>query len=244
MYEKIKIALKRIIPTEFIRSNENYLRAMLALGYTGSEFQCNICNFKMRKFITLDNGDKLCPKCGSLGRTRKLWNRIENEVDGKRVLHFSPSKSLRRKLEALAHVDYVTTDYMGEFEAMKNLNIESIEEPDSSYDVIICYHVLEHIENDKTALLELHRVLVVGGTCFIQTPFKEGEIYEDNSIKSESDRLKHFGQNDHVRVYSALGLKTRLEDAGFQVQIEKYSALETNRNGFAKGETILVAKAS
>jgi hypothetical protein len=45
------------------------------------------------------------------------------------------------------------------------------------------------------------------GKCFIQTPFKEGKIYEDRSKQSKEERKQYFGQEDHVRIYSIFGLK-------------------------------------
>ena len=60
--------------------------------------------------------------------------------------------SIRRTLECLKNITYITTDYTNEFKAMKCLNIEAIDEPDNQYDIIICYHVLEHIQNDIKAM--------------------------------------------------------------------------------------------
>ena len=74
----------------------------------------------------------------------------------------------------MKNVTYITTDYADEFEAMKCLNIEAIDEPDNQYDIIICYHVLEHIQNDIKAMDELKRITKPGGICIIQTPFKKG----------------------------------------------------------------------
>ena len=66
------------------------------------------------------------------------------------------------------------------FKARKALDIENIEEPNSNtYDLIICYHVLEHINKDLKAMSELFRILKPGGKVYIQTPFKEGVIYEN-----------------------------------------------------------------
>ena len=88
----------------------------------------------------------------------------------------------------------MTSDYAGEFKATKRLNIVAIDEPDDSYDIVICYHILEHIENDLKAMKELKRILKPGGKCFIQTPFKSGDIYENEEVKTEEERLIHFGQ--------------------------------------------------
>ena len=238
MYE----ALKNLIPETLIKKNESLIRQLLSLFYIGNRFQCAVCEFKMSKFISLKKNDKLCPKCGSLARTRRLWQFIEPKVENVKILHFSPSKSIKKRLESLKNVTYITTDYAGEFEAMKRLNIEAIDEPDNQYDIIICYHVLEHIENDLKAMQELYRIANSGGTCIIQTPFKAGDIYEDSSLRTEEERLLHFGQNDHVRIYSAEGLMHRLSAVGFHTTKQSYKEVIDNRNGFSADEIIIIAK--
>lgn len=242
MYEKVKKIAKRIIPQRFIQKHEEKLRNLVALSYKGNNVSCTVCDKSFSKFIQLENKDLLCPNCGCLPRTRRLVELIENEpnLELKKLLHFSPPKGFRTKLQKLDIGRYITTDYEGEFDADKRLNIEAIEEPDNQYDIIICYHVLEHIVKDEQAMGELYRVLNDNGVCFIQTPFKEGEIYEDYSITSEEGRLMHFGQEDHVRIYSIDGLKQRLEQKGFSVEVLNFDQPEDNKNGFAK-EVVLKA---
>lgn len=243
MYEKAKKIAKKIIPQKFIKKHEEKLRGLVALTYKGDKVTCNICEQNFSKFIQLENKELLCPNCGCLPRTRRLLTFIEHEGDllKKKLLHFSPKKGFRSKLNQIALGAYITTDYENEFDADKRLNIEQLEEPDNEYDIIVCYHVLEHIPKDEQAMGELFRILKPNGVCFIQTPFKEGDIYEDYSITSKEDRLKHFGQDDHVRIYSINGLKNRLENKGFAVEVLKFGKLEENRNGFSENETVLKA---
>jgi ubiquinone/menaquinone biosynthesis C-methylase UbiE len=101
---------------------------------------------------------------------------------------------------------------------------------------------LEHIENDGQAMKELFRVLKPGGMAIIQTPFKEGNIYENEKIKSPEEREIHFHQEDHVRIYSAVGLKERLQNAGFQVEIKAFK--KESLFGLKEGEKVLFAKKS
>jgi ubiquinone/menaquinone biosynthesis C-methylase UbiE len=136
---------------------------------------------------------------------------------------------------------YITTDYEDEFEADKRHDIQAIDEPNNSFDIILCYHVLEHIPDDSKAMSELYRVLKPGGICYIQTPFKDGDIYEDNTITTPEGRLQHFGQDDHLRIYSVMGLKSRLEENGFEVEVKEYTEQNDNRLGLNETETVLIA---
>ena len=156
------------------------------------------------------------------------------------MLHFSPSRSVYRLLKKNPHIDYFSTDYEDEFLADYKYDIKQIPLKEEFFNLIICYHILEHIEDDKKAITELHRVLKSNGTCLIQTPYKEGEIYEDFSKKTPEERLNAFGQEDHVRIYSVEGLQQRLKENGFQnVEIKTFPANE--RFGFME-ETVLIAK--
>ncbi len=141
-------------------------------------------------------------------------------------------------------LDYVSTDFAGEFKAQKSYDITAIAEPPGRFDLIICYHVLEHVEDDAKAISELYRVLKKGGRAIVQTPFKDGGIFEDPTIVSPAERLEKFGQEDHVRIYSAQGLKRRMEQKGFKVQVLRY---ENNNDkpilqlGLKEHEIILIA---
>jgi ubiquinone/menaquinone biosynthesis C-methylase UbiE len=117
---------------------------------------------------------------------------------------------------------YVTTDYDTKADTDKHYDITQIPEPEDSYGLIICFHVLEHIPDDRQAIRELYRITKPEGSIWIQTPFKDGDIYEDKTLTTVAERLHHFGQADHVRIYSAEGLVSRLKEAGFSVQAEQY----------------------
>jgi SAM-dependent methyltransferase len=156
------------------------------------------------------------------------------------ILDFSPNRSIYRILKNNASIHYVGSDISGDFLSDFHYDITHIDAESDKFDVIICYHVLEHVENDDRAMKELYRVLKKGGSCIIQTPFKEGNIYEDPSINTEIDRLRHFGQKDHVRIYSVSGLKERLVACGFQVTTKQFHEPEENKFGFKTNEEVLI----
>lgn len=219
MYLALKNIAKRMLPKKALKKNERFFRRIIALNYAGQNYQCNLCDYHLKQFVKQSQHDLLCPNCGSLSRTRRLYKTLlDLPINGK-VLHFSPPKSLASKLRVLEDIDYCTSDLEGEFKAEYQFDITSISQPDQIFDIIICYHILEHIEEDITAMQELYRVLKPNGKVFIQTPFKEGEIYEDTSIQSKAERTIAFGQEDHVRIYSFEGLNKRLESVGFSTKI-------------------------
>ncbi|MBT8388012.1 MAG: class I SAM-dependent methyltransferase [Ignavibacteria bacterium] len=241
MYEKTKKIFNSVIPGNVIIKNESLIRFLYYQFYRGGNVQCNICSKKLRKFISLKSGEKLCSYCGSSSRNRRLWIILKSEFlrSNIRMLHFSPSRCLNRFLSQDPSFNYLTSDFLGEFEADRKYNITSINEVNDSFDLIICYHVLEHIEDDQKAMNELYRILKKGGSCVIQTPFKDGQIYEDDSIKTAEDRLKYFGQKDHLRIYSVDGLKERLIQSGFDVNIIQFNEDEDNYNGLNQREYVL-----
>ncbi|TVQ86889.1 MAG: class I SAM-dependent methyltransferase [Bacteroidetes bacterium] len=244
MYRQLKLILRSLIPVRLLYYLEPVIRKSLYFFYQGNAYQCNVCGAKLRKFILLENNERLCTNCGSLPRTRRIYQILQNNwlVPGVRILDFSPSRSLFRKLKKTASIEYVASDLSGDFLADKKYDITQIEVNDASFDLVICYHVLEHIPDDRKAIQELYRILDRGGKCLIQTPFKEGDIYENPSITLPNERIRHFGQKDHVRIYSVNGLVKRLEKAGFQVEKLSFEEEYNNPNGFSEKEVVLDCK--
>jgi len=227
---------------------EPLMRSVYSLPFKGSTYHCPICKTNLKKWIPInDAADNLCPACGSIARTRLMTELLFDEplILAKRnwsVLHFSPSRALKRLLRNYSDLDYVTTDYESQYED-RNYDITVIPEPDNRFDLIICFHVLEHIPDDRKAMKELYRIVKPGGTILLQTPFQVGATYEDPSITSEVDREKHFGQKDHVRIYGFDDFLVRLESVGFKVNRKKASQLlsdETIRRLAIEGESVVV----
>lgn len=235
----LKKLIKSILPKSFIFKNELYIRYFYGMFYIGKTHRCNICEHKLRSFI--DDNKQICPFCGSLPRNRRLWQLLNDEDELKgNVLHFSPSRSLYRSLKKNKKIRYYSSDFEDEFLAEYKFDITEIDQSEDKFQLIICYHILEHIEEDQKAISELYRVLSPKGKIYVQTPFKKGDIYEDNSIISPEEREVNFGQWDHVRIYSIDGLKYRLEKAGFVVEVKTFRLSDKDAYfGFITPEIIM-----
>jgi SAM-dependent methyltransferase len=241
MYQTFKNIITSIVPRKLLFEQEENLRSLYSFFYSGGDYQCNICNKSLKKFIATSNNDLLCPNCGSLQRNRRLWQILETEflVPNIKVLDFSPSRCLYRKLKKIPDINYQSTDLSGDFIADNQFDITNLDIEDNTLDLVICYHILEHVIDDVSAMKELYRVIKPGAKVLVQTPFKDGDIYEDYSIITETDRLKHFGQDDHVRIYSVSDLKERLENCGFNVEIRE-NFIDDAKFNFDSNEKILV----
>lgn len=189
-------------------------------------YTCNVCGEtgKFRRFA--GRKGSVCPKCKSKERHRLLMHYIANHPrlahEKLDVLHFSPEDAEKAFLRTLTNLHYVTADYLHEEEL--RLDLTALDLPDESWDVLIVYHILEHIVEDQKAMREMFRVLRPGGMAILQVPIDvdREEIYEDATIVDPKERRKAFGQGDHVRRYSASGLQARLEEAGFRVEPVDY----------------------
>jgi len=162
----------------------------------GSGVSCPICGANFREFATYGLNKRpnaRCPGCRSLERDRLLWVYLQRRtgllnptagIDQKiRLLHFAPEAHLYKQFATATHIDYTPVDFSPEkfadlvgsqgveaAPAVVQGDILGLEFASSSFDFLICNHVLEHIEDDRQALSELFRVLAPGGSAIVMVP--------------------------------------------------------------------------
>lgn len=168
-----------------------------------------------------------CPYCGSLERQRLLYLYLRQKTnlfrDRLSVLHFSPERGLAGALAAQRNLEYATSWYESNRRADYHLDLTKLALPDNSWDVMIVYHILEHIPDDAAAMREMYRVLKPGGWAVVQVPTREQpDTHQDPSIDTAEERQREYGNADHVRYYGWKDFSDRLERAGFQVTIERF----------------------
>jgi SAM-dependent methyltransferase len=219
------------------------LRLFLAAArplYAGARVVCPCCGGRFRAFVPYRIGgahDSICPRCGSLRRTRLLLLYLRERTnlfqDALRVLHVAPEAGLQDLLRAVPTLDYTSIDLDSPI-AMHAMDVTDLRYEDHRFDVILCSHVLEHVIDDRKAMREFFRVLRPGGWAIIQSPVRRdsGTTVEDPTVVSPRDRARLFGQPDHVRLYGRDYVE-RLADAGFMVTVDRY-AEETDEDTLAR----------
>jgi methyltransferase family protein len=184
----------------------------------GEARECPCCGGRFRRMsrLLISGWGGICPRCRSHRRHRAIALLFaRGELPGRRLLHFAPEPLLDPVFQRLPEVERVTADLHAP--ADLRLDITDMDLPDSSFDLVLCSHVLEHVPDDRAAMRELHRVLADGGLALVLVPYRPAvTTYEDASITAPVDRMVAFGQQDHVRIYGN-DLADRLRESGFDV---------------------------
>lgn len=207
--------------------------------------QCNICGYTglFKAHGMPPRLDARCPSCHALERHRHqaLWIKDnEAELRNKRILHFAPEGTLRKLYRPLASTYASANIAPGRADLV--LNLERIDQPDGSWDVVVANHVLEHVD-DRKALAEIHRILSPGGCAILSFPIAPAfiETYENPAIVTPADRDLHFGQSDHVRFYG-MDAADRIAKAGFAVATFRASEPHVHRHAISRGSCEFIAR--
>jgi predicted SAM-dependent methyltransferase len=163
------------------------------------------------------------------------------------MLHVAPEPCFEPRFKKSLGDHYLSADLLDP-QAMVKMDITDIQYADQSFDVIYCSHVLEHVPDDKKAMREFFRILKNDGWAILLVPITGEETFEDPSIVNPEERLKAFGQEDHVRIYGR-DYVDRLRESGFNVEIIRVEDMvdknDAARMGFtaASGEVFYCTKA-
>lgn len=200
--------------------------ALRALLFLGRRFQCPCCGWSLRAFT--HGGTSLrvrekgyCPRCNAKARHRRDWLFLVEHTnlfsDPVRLLHVSPKYALARRLVRLENVDFVSVDIADRAFVTHRADVTDLPFETSSFDAVICIHVLEHVYDDRQALRELHRVLKPRAWAVITVPIRFDRLtHEDPTVVDPEERRRLFGEEQHVRAYGS-DFADRLSDAGFDV---------------------------
>ncbi len=217
--------LVRHIPRPWLIRMSYIFRWLILPFYKGKNHTCPVCNGEFKKMLPYGNAgavNRLCPKCLSLERHRLLWLFFKDKTDlftaEKKLLHIAPEQPFLERFKRMKNLDYTTGDLVSPIADVK-MDILDIPFDENTFDVVICNHVLEHVESDIKAMKEVLRILKPGGWAILQVPinYSYQETHEDLSITDPKERERVFGQYDHVR-WHGLDYGKRLASAGFTVE--------------------------
>ncbi|WP_211234099.1 class I SAM-dependent methyltransferase [Chitinilyticum litopenaei] len=181
--------------------------------------------YSLDDFETLNLGQHFCPSCRSSDRDRLyalfIWRHLAQYTPPPlRILDIAPAPALGKMLRNLPGVLYRSADLSSPL-ADERVDICDMRTyRDNSFNFIVCSHVLEHVEDDSSAIRELYRVLEPGGVAILMVPIllSATSTDEDPHETRIEERWRRFGQNDHLRMYCKHDFVARLQQGGFTVQ--------------------------
>ena len=104
--------------------------------------------------------------------------------------------------------------HIAQKKGLENISVSNFKEfykknHDKKYDIITCFHILEHLENPKEFVQMINNLLLPGGLFFIELPNKNRKLKESSGIM---DYPPH-----HLTRWSANSLKILLSNENFKV---------------------------
>ncbi|MGK7907107.1 MAG: class I SAM-dependent methyltransferase [Synechococcus sp.] len=158
--------------------NQPFARFLEMLGFKNESSspsdlspRCNICGnskFGYGPGGRLSSSGKLpqCSSCQSLERHRV----IRNLFTQLQAFGLSKLSALQISRDPSVKPDWFGKHEISIYGGQNSIDLENIERADSAYDVVICNHVLEHINDDRQALRELFRIVSDRGFVFLSVP--------------------------------------------------------------------------
>ncbi len=228
----------------WLRRTRNEIRAKRAASKLARNVRyCNVCGWQGEQFNIFynermrQNVEATCPNCKSEPPQRALFKYLRKEflmtylyaIKEKNFLCLEigpdPSNPVERALKGIV---YVSVD-LNESRAIFQMDLTNLILKDLTFDLVVCSHVLEHIEDDLTAIGQICRVLKKDGTALIQVPIG---YYEDPLGKCTIE----FGQrrfSEHVRSYG-WDFNERLIKAGLKVNVIHFTDYDSSKLGIEK----------
>jgi len=147
----------------------------------------------------------ICVGCLSLSRQRLIVNYLKknSNLNKKNIIHFAPEQSLIKfinqnyKVKKYDKVDRIPNGQIVHID-IENINKDYYH----NYDLVICNHVLEHVNFIK-AISNLKKLVKKNGEIFFTFPVIDSwkKNYINKIIKKDYDRLLHFQQFDHLQLF-------------------------------------------
>lgn len=192
--------------------------------YRGDKRYCPVCGSRVRKFLAAGvarRPNARCPICGSLERHRLMAVFFQEWTDvytakGYSFLHIAPERQFKEQFERISELEYMTAD-LSRSDVRVRFDVCNIPCRDRVFDVVYCSHVLEHVVDDLRGMRGLLRVLKPSGWAVLQVPITAAATIEDPRVTDPAERLRLFGQADHVRRYG-YDYENRLRETGFLVE--------------------------
>jgi len=182
-----------------------------------SRYGCPLCGWRGWTFLPFVytayvRRGAICPNCRGLERHRAfalfLGRELARASAGK-ALEIGGAPGFRRVFRE-ANWEYISLD-IAPGKADIQGDVQDSPFGEGEFAAIVCFHVLEHVPDDRKALRELRRCVRPGGILFLAVPWYKDSLTQEFAAP---DPLHH----GHVRDYGR-DIRDRIAEAGFEAEV-------------------------
>ena len=149
----------RLIPRHYLHHVSHFFLRIFSLFMRGNQFEDPINGYTYRKLLPYGRlrprENALAPDSISLERHRLIWLYLKEKTnffsDNLKFLHIAPEYCFIKLFKNQKNLDYTTADLNSPWADVK-MDVHDIPFEDNSFDVIMCNHVLEHVQDDSCLL--------------------------------------------------------------------------------------------
>ena len=215
----------RIIPRHYLQHVSHFFLRIFSLFLRGNKFEDPINGKTYRKLLPYGRlkprENAIAPDSLSLERHRLMWLFLKNKTnfftDNLKFLHIAPEYCFIKIFKGMKNLDYLTADLISPWADVR-MDVHDIPFEENTFDVVICNHVLEHVDDADKVMKEFYRVMKSGGWGIFQVPidYNNSVTIEDRSVTDPRERERLYWQSDHLRLFGR-DYGEKLTAAGFKV---------------------------
>lgn len=240
----------RILPRHYLQYISHFFLQIFSLFLRGNRFEDPINGMTYRRLLPYgrltSRENAIAPDSMSLERHRLMWLFMKEKTNfftaELKFLHIAPEYCFIKIFKGMKNLDYITADLISPWADVK-MDVHEIPFDENSFNVVICNHVLEHVEDANKVMKEFYRVMKPGGWGIFQVPIDINNkvTIEDKNIIDPNERERLYWQSDHLRLFG-LDYGKKLSEAGFKVTesdfINELSEDLVERYALPKGEIV------
>lgn len=223
----VPVGASRVTDALARRARRLEIKAHLHLAPVSDRVECPACHWHGLRFSPSNKPrrpNRICPSCQSSERDRALALLLRDRgpvPPGTRLLEIAPIHALEPVARELGY-HYTSLDLHSPV-ARVRADLTRLPFGDGMLDLVVCFHVLEHVVDDRSAVRELARVVAGRGQAIVVVPRDDArpETFEVEGA-DPADRERLYGQSDHVRIYGA-DLIERWRCAGTTVTEDRWA---------------------